>query len=426
MKVCFFTLGSRGDVQPYVALGRELIREGHEAVICTGESFRQLVESNGIDFAPTTSDLMAIAASPEGKAILEHPVKNLKLALRYAKEVINPAYRKTLEEFYAAASDADVIVYHPKALGTVDIALQLGIPCVSMPPVPITYPVSEFANLAVTTKNLGKWLNKATYRVNEKAESSQIDLINDFRAKVLHLPKRKAGLYTYTDGRKEIPTVYPLSKALFPEVSSWDGLVFLPGFFFLDSEDDTLPEEVEQFLAAGKPPVAVTFSSMPLAHPVRLLEKLRVALETTGNRAILLTGNSGIVCGSDDLICTVKAAPHSALFLRVKGVIHHGGVGTMAAALRAGKPQMIMPFSVDQPFWAKRLYRLGYSLKPMREKEVTVATLAKTLIEMDDSNILRRAEEIASIICNENATVDTVKYLTEIIEHAHEFQYDKQ
>lgn len=420
MKVCFFTLGTRGDVQPYVALGRELIREGHQAVICFGESSRQLVESNGIDFVPTTSDLMAIAASPEGKAILEHPIRNLKLALRYSKEVINPAYRKTLEEFFAAASDADVIVYHPKALGTVDIALKLGIPCVSMPPVPITYPVREFANLALTTKNLGKWLNKVTYRVNEMAEGQQINLINDFRVKVLQLPKRKAGIYTYTDGRKEIPTVYPMSKALFPEVNSWNGHVFMPGFFFLDREGETLPEEVEQFLSAGKPPVAVTFSSMPLAQPIRFLEKIRAALETTGNRAVILTGNSGIVCESDDKICTVKAAPHSVLFPCVKGVIHHGGVGTMAAALRAGKPQMIIPFSVDQPFWAKRLYRLGYSLKPMREIEVTVAALAKTFTEMDDLDVLRWAEEIASIINSENATVETVKYLTEIT-CAHKF-----
>lgn len=420
MKVCFLTLGTRGDVQPYVALGRELIKEGHEAVICVGESFRQLVESNGIEFVPTTSDLMAVAASPEGKAILEHPIKNLKLALRYSKEVINPAYRKTLEEFFAAASDADVIVYHPKALGAVDIALKLGIPCVSMPLVPVTYPVSEFASIAVTTKNLGKWLNKATYRVNEKAEISQIDLINDFREKVLQLPKRKAGIYTYTDGRKEIPIVYPLSKALFPDVKSWYGHVFMPGFFFLDSKGETLPEEIDKFLAAGKPPVAVTFSSMPLAQPATFLEKLRAALEITENRAVILTGNSGIECESDDLICTVKAAPHFALFPRVKGIIHHGGIGTMAAALRAGKPQMIIPFSVDQPFWAKRLYRLGYSLKPMREKEVTASALAGAFTEMDEPDVLRRAEEIAAIINSENATVDTVKYLTEIT-CAHKF-----
>jgi len=416
MKVCFFTLGTRGDVQPYVALGKELVREGHRAVICAGESFRRLVESSGVGFVPMTSDLMAIAATPEGKAILEHPLKNFRLALRYNKEVINPAYRRTLEEFYAAARGADIIVYHPKALGAVDIAIKLDIPCVSMPPVPVTYPICEFANPAVTTKNLGGWLNKATYRVNVLAERAQIDVINDFRQKVLRLPKRKAGVYTYSDGEKEIPTVYPLSKALFPEVRSWDGHVFLPGFFFLDSEDETLPEDVARFLQSGKPPVAVTFSSMPLARPAAFLEKLRDALRATGNRAVFLSGNSGIEQESDDLICTVKAAPHRALFPHVKGIIHHGGAGTMAAALRAGKPQLIIPFSVDQPFWAKRLFRLGYSLRPLREREVTAAALAGAFDEMDNPDVFERAQNIAAIISGENAAADTVKFLSGLAE----------
>ena len=185
MRVCIMTLGSRGDVQPYVALGKELIKKGHSAIICTGGSFKQFVEENGVEFKETASDLMAIAATPEGKAILEHPLKNFRLALRYSKYVINPAYRKTLDEFYDAAKGADMIIFHPKALGAVDIAVDLGIPCVSMPPVPITFPVSEFANLAVTHKNLGPVLNKLTYKVNEKAESSQINEINDFRKKHL-------------------------------------------------------------------------------------------------------------------------------------------------------------------------------------------------------------------------------------------------
>lgn len=126
---------------------------------------------------------------------------------------------------------------------------------------------------------------------------------------------------------------------------------------------------------------------------------------------MFLTGNSGIACESDDLICFVKAAPHAALFPRVKGVIHHGGIGTMAAVLRAGKPQMIVPFSVDQPFWAKRLHRLGYSLKPMREKELTAAALAVAFTEMGNPEVIKRANDIAAVIRSEKATADTVKYL---------------
>ena len=111
MRVCVMTLGSRGDVQPYVALGKELIKHGHAATICTVGSFQKFIEENGVEFKETASDLMAIAQTPEGKAILEHPIRNMRLALRYSKEVINPAYRKTLDDFYNAAKGADKRVH---------------------------------------------------------------------------------------------------------------------------------------------------------------------------------------------------------------------------------------------------------------------------------------------------------------------------
>ena len=411
MKFCIFTLGSRGDVQPYVALAKDLVQKGHSAVICTGESFKLLIEENGVLFHKTASDLMAIAGTPEGKAILENPVKNMKLALRYSKEVINPAYRKTLDQFYEAAKDSDLIIYHPKALGAVDIALRLQIPCVSMPPVPITYPVSEFPNMAVTFKNLGGLLNRLTYSLNTYAERSQIEEINDFRVKTLGLEKRKPGIYTYSDGQKEIPTVYPISPKLFPDVKSWNGHVFLPGFFYLDHNNESLSEELESFLSTGSRPIAVTFSSMPLSDPKSFIMKLKKALTETNNRGVLLVGNSGINCTSDAQLCVAESAPHALLFERIKGVVHHGGIGTTAAALRAGIPQQIIPFSTDQPFWANRLYKLGYCLKPLKEKKLTAADLVNSFHEMENPDRCSKAKEMAKDIRNENGTANTIEYL---------------
>lgn len=415
MKVCVFTLGSRGDVQPYVALGKELIRQGHSAVICTGESFRTLIEENGVEFHRTESDLMAFANTEVGKAILEEPMKNWRLALRYSKELLNPAYRKTLDDFFDAAKDADIILYHPKALGAVDIALHYEIPCVSMPPVPITYPTPEFPNLALTTKNLGATLNKLTYLVNAKAEQSQMREINDFRKKTLGLPKRKAGIYTCNDGSREIPTVYPVSGKLFPEVTSWEGHVFLPGFFFLEGNEKLEPE-MEEFLAAGAKPIVITFSSMPLKQPDIFLEKLKNALKETNNRAVLLTGNSGMQAADDPTIYVTKAAPHNLLFPRAKGILHHGGVGTMAAALRSGVPQLIMPGSVDQPFWAERLHRLGYAPEPLREKTVTEVSLAEAFRCFDDPLVQEKASMIGTEIQNENGTIQAVRYLETLVD----------
>ena len=411
MKVCILTLGTRGDVQPYVALAKGLIRQGHSAVICTGESFKSLIEENGVNFCKATSDYMAIAKSPEGKAILEAPMKNIKLVVQYSKEVLIPAYRKTLDEFYEAAKGSDMIIYSPKALGAVDIALHLNIPCVSMSPVPIMYPISEFPNLSITHKNLGGWINKLTYRLNAKAEQQQIKSINDFRVITLGLKERKSGIYTFHNGNKEIPIVYPISPVLFPDVTSWKGHVFLSGFLYLDHDKEILPKEVKSFLSDGNRPIAITFSSMPMKNPDLFIQKLKRALVETSNRAILLVGNSGINYKSDQTLCVVKETSHTALFSRVKGVVHHGGVGTMAAALRAGIPQLIIPFSVDQPFWANRLYKLGYSLKPLKKENLTVTDLARAFREMDNIERCTMAQQIALKIESENGVENLINYL---------------
>lgn len=411
MRVCFLTLGSRGDVQPYVALAKCLIKYGHQATICTGEYFQEFIESNGIRYKKATLDLMALANTTKGQAVLESPLKNVGLAMRLYKEVIRPAYRKTMDDFYDGARDADILAYHPKAFGAVDIAVRLKIPCVSMPPIPITYPIAEFPNIAVSsTANFGKAINRMTYLVNRKAESAQIKEINDFRERTLRLPKRKAGIYAFSRDGAEIPTVCPVSPLLFPEVDSWNGHVILPGFFFLHSEGG-LDAGLDTFLSADKKPVAVTFSSMPLKNPEIFIRQLEDALTATNNRAVVLSGNSGITKSHSERIYVTKQAPHDLLFAKSKGAIHHGGVGTMAAALCAGIPQLVIPFSVDQPFWANRLYKLGCSVKPLREKALTVADLSDALIRMDGSDIRHTAKAVGEKISSENGVENAVGYL---------------
>lgn len=410
MRVCIMTLGTRGDVQPYVALGKELVRNGHTVVICTGGSFKQFVEENGIEFKEATCDLMAIASTPEGAAIFLHPIRNIKLTLRHFKHVIAPAYRKTLDDFYNAAQNADMIVYHPKAFGAVDMALSLGIPCISMSPTPVVFPASEFANLVVTHKNLGPILNKLTYKINERAELSQIKGINDFRKKTLGLPERKAGIYSYTDGKNKIPIAYPVSPCLFPDVKSWDKQVFLSGFLFLET-DESLPDELTEFLSQGEKPVVVTFGSTPLSRPEQFVRKLMAALKKTNERAVILTGNSRMVGNSDTMCFFSPPAPYSLLFQQAKGVIHHGGIGTTALALKAGIPQQIIPLTADQPFWAERLYKLGYALRPLRESTLSVDDLTASLHQMNDCEVQLRAKQLGPKIAAEEGNKRMVEYL---------------
>ncbi len=416
MRVSIHTLGTRGDVQPYVALARRLVREGHSAVICTGESFRALVERDGVEFRRAASDLMAMLGTEEGRAVMQGGMKHPLRAMRYAREVVNPAFRESLDDFWDASQGADVILYHPKALAAPDMAQALGIPCVSVTPVPITYPVSEFPNMAIApTTNFGAALNRLSYAPMAKADAASIKEINDWRAS-RGLPARKAGTYAYEIGGKPIPIVCPVSPALFEDVTSWIGRVYLPGFFYLDSAGEAPDPEIEAFLQAGDAPIAVSFSSMPLRDPRAFAEALDGALQKTVNRAVLLTGNAEIdVPPSARMLC-VPAVPHALLFPRCKGIVHHGGVGTLAEALRSGVPQQIVPFAVDQPFWAHRMQKLGYAVMPMREKELSTGRLAQTFREMENPAYIESARRIRQRLLCEDGVGAAVRYIEGIVD----------
>lgn len=415
MKITFLTLGSRGDVQPYVALAKELIKSGNEAIVCTGASFKKFIEENGVEFHEATADLMAILDSEEGKKVFNGGNYNIFKILKFSKQVITPAYRKSMDDFFDASKESDLIIYHPKALGAVDIAEYLNIPCICMPPVPIIYPITEFPNFAISPdKNFGSFLNKLTYKATSLGESSYIKHINDFRSKSLKLPNRKAGKLMFKVNSEEIPIIYPISPFLFKEVESWKDKVFLSGFFFLDIGEDKLDEELENFIESGKKPIVVSFSSMPLKNPTEFKEKLIKALKETDNRAIILTGTSGMTFENEDNIYAVQKAPHRLVFKKAKGIVHHGGVGTMSEALLSGVPQLIMPFTVDQPFWAHRLFNQGYSISPLREKNLLTSDLVNAFNEMENEKYIKNAKEIKEIIESENGLENTVKYIEKL------------
>ena len=197
-----------------------------------------VIEAASVEYRRAALDLMHLSSTEEGRRVLESPWKNLRLAWKMTHEIIRPGYRKTFDDFYEAACGCDMIVYHPKAFAVPDIAMHLNIPCISMPPIPTTYPITEFSCLAVFGgRNFGARINRLSYALNAKAEHTYIKEINDFRVRTLGLGKRSAGQYTYHMDEEKIPIVYPVSKYLFEDVSSWNGHVQLPGFFFLQSRE---------------------------------------------------------------------------------------------------------------------------------------------------------------------------------------------
>lgn len=417
---CFMAFGSRGDIQPMVAVASQLVRLGHQATLCTGGRFKKMTEDQGIIFQETVLDLMELADSSEGKRIFQAPMKNMSLAHKILKDYILPRFRASLTQCYEAAKKADIIIYHPKVFGAVDMAELLGIPCIVMPAVPIIYPVEEFPNLGLTTLSLGSWLNRLSYKVNDWAEGSYIKKVNDFREKDLQLPLRKAGIYARYRKGKEIPILYPFSKLLFPEVQSWKGHVELSGFCFLE-RDEKLNSITEDFLLQGEKPVLVTFGSVEIPQLPEFFQKLCTALEKTNNRAICI-GNREHYLGGNQLsefaesnVLFLQEAPFFALFPKMKGVMCHGGIGTGSTALQCGVPLIPIPISADQPFWAKRYELTGCSTAAINIKHCSEADFIKACKELENPQLLQNVERMAAQLQQENGTQNAAEYLISLV-----------
>lgn len=376
------------------------------------------IEENGLTFEEADLDLMAFLHTKEGQLIFNEPQKHPIKVWKYSKEQMNPSYRKTMDQFYQSSQNADLIIFHPKAFGAQDIAEKLAIPCICMSPVPFIYPITEFANPALFPKsNFGSILNKLTYQVVRFAESNTIKEINDFRQSTLELPKRKTGAYTYTINGWKIPIVYPLSPTLFTDVTSWKDNVYLSGFSVLTANKELDPN-IHAFIQAGTKPIVITFSSMPVNDSDSLYKLILEALTKTDNRAIILTGKNKMTFPENDRILSVEAAPHDKLFPFAKGIVHHGGIGTLAMALLSGKPQVIMPFSVDQPFWANRLFTQGIALKPLSQKKLTTKEFIDRFRSFDDPVIIERAFQEGEKLNNKINANKLITYLETLVTKA--------
>jgi sterol 3beta-glucosyltransferase len=412
VNIKILTIGTRGDVQPFIALGVQLVQAGHRVTICTSEAFKQLILEQGLHFFPVRADFLELTQSAEGKKLMSG---NPLTIVKQWKLLIYPMMVRMLEDMWAASEDAEVLIYHPKAFGGYDIAEKLNIPVFLAHPVPILMPTSRFTNPVLPFSLNNGLLNRFSYTINRLLLGSFMNVINQWRRSTLGLPKKRS-VWTndlQLNGR-DIPVLYGCSPSVIPYDPEWKDRVHMSGFWFLDEQESWQPpEQLLQFLDSKPQPIAVSFSSMPLKAPELIRKRLVEALRRSGQRAILLTGWSGIENqSSDDCILCLREAPHSWLFPRTAGVIHHGGAGTTAAVLRAGKPMSVCPFTADQPFWARRMYDLGVAAKPLVEKNMTVEALEQRILELtSNENLAMKSQQIAQAIHGENGAGSAAGYI---------------
>jgi sterol 3beta-glucosyltransferase len=413
MNITILTIGSRGDVQPFVALGVGLKEAGHEVTLATGKGFEAFVTDHGLPHAPLEVGLLERLQSSEGKAAVSG--KNLLAAM---KEVAS-MYRKVLDQEWAASQGADALVYHPKALGGYHIADALGIPGFLAHPIPMFSPTRDFPNPVLPVANLGGLLNRMSYGAFLGLLTAPYHrTINRWRKETLKLPPRSL-LASELDVRgRPIQRLVCCSPHVVTPPSDWDDSTSVTGYWFLDSSPEWQPPaHLAEFLEKGPAPVYMGFGSLGTWTSDKVISAALGALKQSGQRGVFTTGGGRVPSNVPDDVCVIDSAPHDRLFPRMAAVVHHGGAGTTAEGLRAGKPTLICPTSInDQAFWGRRVFELGVGPKPIPQSKLTAEMLGRAIHRaVTDGGVRRRAENLGEMIRAERGVARAVKIIEERI-----------
>lgn len=412
MRAMIITFGTRGDVEPYLALTERLMSEGHEAVLCAPEAYRAEAARSEVGFEPAGTRMHELVR--DGMSTASGPVDVARAARQ-----MTAAMRDSLVEQWDAAQRAEptIIVSHPKALGGLHIAERLAIPFVASLPLPFLTPTGAFPIPFLTGRHSERW-NRATYQFNRFTAVAYGGMINRFRKTHLGLTRQsRFGDFLHRDG-VAVPVLYPVSPSVVPRPPDYPDSAHLTGYWFraLRGPEVSLPGDASAFLDTDGPVVYAGFGSMGFGrHAADRGTAVIDAVRAAGARAIVARGWGGLEADQDEDILVVDDVPHELLFPHVSAVVHHGGSGTTAAGLRAGRPTLICPVLGDQPFWGERVHALGAGPEPLPLKELRTESLAQRLIDLIDNSVYaERAAVIGERISTEDGTGAAVRVLEEI------------
>jgi UDP:flavonoid glycosyltransferase YjiC (YdhE family) len=421
LRIAIIAPGSRGDVEPYLALGKGLTQAGHVVRLVTHQDFEMLVHAQGVEFWPVEGSVQAIVQGADMRALLEGG-NFLAIMSQMAKEARNGALRLARGGL-AACQGMDLVL---AGIGGVFIGLalaeKLGLPLLQAYYIPFT-PTRAFPSFILP--KLPSWLggipNRFSYQLARQVMWQSFRSADGLaRREVLGLPAAPFWGPFESDCVRNTPILYGYSPSVIPPPSDWDPAIHVTGYWFLQpAEEWTPPPALIEFLQAGSPPIYIGFGSMSNRRPEETVDLILEALGRTQQRAILLSGWGGLQ--KADLpasVLMVDSIPFSWLFPRVAAVVHHGGAGTTAYGLRAGVPSIVIPFFGDQPYWGQRVAELGVGPEPIPRRKLTVERLARAIQEaLTDRSMRQRAGDLGKKIQAEDGIARAVAVVEQFYEH---------
>lgn len=416
MKITIVASGTRGDVQPYVALGQGLHAAGHQVRVLSTGDFESLAKDAGLEFISTGMSIEQMLQNPEWRQVTESG-NFLKVIGKMNAEMKRRA-EDFAREMPSAIEGSDLLVTGMGGMGgAFSIAEKLNIPIQLAYLFPFT-PTRAFPAPLFPRLPLGQVLNPLSFQVLRQVFWQSTRIADVETRKRIGLPKASFwGPYGALD-RRRVPTIYGYSRHVLPDAPDWGDHIQVTGFWFLEAAADwTPPSSLVDFLKVGPPPVYIGFGSMGSRNPEEATRLTLKAVELSGQRAVLASGWGGLSSADlPDQVYMLSSVPHSWLFPQMAAVVHHGGVGTTAAGLRAGVPSIVVPFMADQPYWGQRVHDLGVGPAPIPRKRLTAENLAAAITQaVSDAGMRQRAAALGEQIRSE----DGIRAAVQMIERHH-------
>jgi sterol 3beta-glucosyltransferase len=414
VRVLLFTVGSEGDVRPFVALAGRLRSEGHDPVLAAPALYQGLASAAGLAFEPLDLDMTEVGRAVAGRHGLRHLLAFSRAMGERAGRLLPGAAACA-----TARGRVDVVVHHPLLPIGQHLAEMLGVPAVVAALAPALVPTREFPSPAWPgSARLPGPLNRRSYRPARYLAGAWCRRdIDAWRRRTLGLgprPGRHDPL-----GDPSVSVLHAFSPEVVPRPADWPGTAHVTGYWFSGQEPTwSPPRRLACFLDAGPAPVYLGFGSMPIDSPCALAGAITTTARQTGARLIVYSLNPELtrrLAGHGDRILTVRQVPHGWLFPQTAAVVHHGGAGTTGTAAAAGRPQVIWPFGVDQHFWASRMASLGVAVPAPSIRGLTGTRLAAAVTEaLGDRRVNDRARELATRIAAEDGPGQAVAHLERI------------
>lgn len=401
MRVLLSTIGSRGDVQPLVALALALRNLGQEVHLCVPPDFRDWIESLGIPVTPIGPELRSTGKTNPSAAL---PTPEQR------RQMIEGTVAIQFETLAAAAKSCDIIVGATALqIAAPSVAERMGIPYVFTAYSPTVLPSPHHAPPVLAMLGDTSVPAMADYRELWDLDARRW---NDMWGVLLNTHRASLGLAPVSDVRRHIFTARPWLAAdptLAPWPDSEDQTIFQTGAWILPDERPLSPE-LEAFLDSGSPPIYFGFGS--IRAPENLSQLMIESARAVGRRAIVSRGWADLSLVDDESDClAIGEVNQQALFKRVAAVVHHGGAGTTTAAARAGAPQVVIPQMYDQHYWAQRIHHLGIGTAHAPGTPTT-DSLTSTLLHALQPDVAARVRSIATAVRGDGALLAAQRLIT--------------